>query len=120
MRPTLLRRFIAGLAALALIVTMGVQGVQAVAMAAMTSDMSMSMAAPTDTAGKCTNCEGSEEGTVMHCQTVSMCAPSVAVLPMAAPISVQSLAMQFEAETMSFDGRTGMPELHPPKSAALR
>lgn len=118
MRPTLFRRFVAGLAAFAFIVTLGLQGMQAVAMATMKSEMSMM--APSDAASSvCTNGDGSGKGAAMHCQTMSICAPSVAVLPMAESISVDSEAARFEAENMSFDGRTGTPELHPPKSAAL-
>lgn len=120
MRPTLFRRFVAGLAAFAFIVTLGLQGMQAAAMATMKSEMSMSMMAPSDDgSGVCTNCDGSGRNTAMHCQTVSICTPSIAVLPIGGSISVDSHAARFEAENMSFDGRTGTPELHPPKSAAL-
>ena len=62
---------------------------------------------------------GLAKGAAMHCQTVSVCAPSIAVLVMAEPILRQSSAVRFEAEAMSFEGRTGAPEPHPPKSAAL-
>jgi hypothetical protein len=119
MRPTLLRRIAAVLAAFALIVTMGLQGMQAAAMVAMKSDMSMSTAAPSDSAAvKCANCDNAEKGTVAQCQTASICAPSIAVLPIGASISIASEPAGFEAEDVSFDGRTGMPELHPPKTAA--
>ncbi len=121
MRPTLLRRFVAGLAALALILTMGVQGMQAAAMVTMKSDMSMSMTAASEAASdKCTNCDGSEKSAITQCQTASICAPSVAVLPMTEAISVNSQPVRFGAENVIVDGRTGTPELHPPKPAALR
>ncbi len=118
MRPTLLRRFVAGLVAFAFIVTPGVQGMRAAAMAPMKSDMPMSMTAASDTApGTCANCDGSGKGADMQCQPV--CAPSVAVLPVAESISGLSQPARFESENMTFDGRTGTPEPHPPKSAAL-
>jgi len=86
----------------------------------MGTDTPISLTAPMDHAsGMCTNCEGSQKGAAMHCQTVSVCAPSIAVLVMAEPILRQSSAVRFEAEAMSFEGRTGAPEPHPPKSAAL-
>jgi hypothetical protein len=116
MRPTLFRRFAAGLAAFAFILTLGLQGMQSAAMATMKSDMSMSLGGAS---GKCANCDGSEKGAVMQCQTVSICAPSIAVLPMAESISADAEPTRFEAENTSFDGRTGTPEPHPPKSAAL-
>lgn len=120
MRPTLFRRFVAGLAAFAFILTLGLQGMQSAAMATMKSEMSMSLAGVADNAsGTCANCDGPEQGAVMQCQTVSICAPSIAVLPMAESISADAEPARFEAENTSFDGRTGTPELHPPKSAAL-
>jgi hypothetical protein len=116
MRPTLFRRFVAGLAALAFIVTLGLQGMQSAAMATMKSEMSMSLGGAS---GNCANRDGSEKGAVMQCQTVSICAPSFAVLQMAESISADSEPARVEAENTSFDGRTGRPEPHPPKSAAL-
>ena len=117
MRPTLLRRLVAVLAAFALIVTLGLQGMQAVAMATMKSDMSLSMIAPPDAA--CAKCGGSHKGAIMQCQPVSVCAPSIAVLPVAEAILRLAPPALFEAENMAFDGRTGRPEPHPPKTAAL-
>lgn len=106
--------------AIALIVSMGAQGMQAAAMATMGTDTPISLTAPMDDApGMCMNCEGSKKSAAMHCHTVSICAPSIAVLAIADPILRQSSAVRFEVETMSFDGRTGTPELHPPNFAAL-
>lgn len=120
MRPTLFRRFVAGLAAFAFILTLGLQGMQAAAMATMKSEMSMSLTGASDNAsGNCANCDGSEKGAVMQCQTVSICAPSIAVLPMAESIAADSEPARFEPENLSFDGRAGTPELHPPKSASF-
>lgn len=120
MRPTFMRRIVVALVALALIVSMGAQSMQAAAMMAMGAEASMPMAVPMDNpSGMCTNCEGSQKGAAMHCQSVSACTTSIAVLVMAESILCQSSAVRFEAEAMSFDGRTGTPELHPPKSAPL-
>lgn len=114
----LFRRLVAGLAAFALIATLGLQGVQAAAMATMKSELSMSMAASPDAAsGDCADCGDADKGTVMQCQPV--CAPSVAVLPASESILSFARPVQFEAETTILDGRTGTPEPHPPKSAAL-
>lgn len=120
MRPTIIRRTVVALMAIALIVSMGAQGMQAAAMATMGTDTPISLTAPMDNAsGLCTNCEGPQKGGAMQCQTVSVCAPSIAVLAMAELILRKSTAVRFEAEAMSFEGRTGTPEPHPPKSAAL-
>jgi len=99
---------------------MGLQGMQALATATMKSDLSMSMAPHADnTAGSCTNCDGTDQSAMTHCETVSICSPSIAVLPIAESMSIDSNGMRFEAENVSFDGRSSAPELHPPKSAAL-
>jgi len=124
MRPTLFRRLVAGLVGFAFIATLGLQGMQAAAMVTMKSDMSMSIQASAamssdDGYSKCANCEGSGQAAAMQCQPVSICTPVVAVLPTTEPISVAGEPARFEAENVSIDGRTGTPELHPPKSAVL-
>jgi hypothetical protein len=119
MRPTRLHRFVAALAAFALMVTTGLQSMQAAAMVSMKSDMSMSALADA-AAGNRSKCDGMGKGVVTQCQTVSICVPSIAVLPIATSISTPPRPARFEAENMSFDGRTGTPELHPPKSTVLR
>lgn len=118
MRPTLFRRLVAGLAAFAFILTLGLQGMQVAAMATMQSDMSMSMMAASDSAaGMCANCDGSGKGAATQCQPG--CALSLAVLPVAASISLFSQPVHIDAENVSFAGRAGTPEPHPPKSAVL-
>jgi hypothetical protein len=118
MQASLMRRFVAAFAISALILTLGVQGAHAAFMATMKSEMSLSMASPSDAAfGKCANCDNSGKSAVVQCQAV--CALSVAVLPDSKPVLCVSQPARFEAENVTFDGRTGTPEPHPPKSFAL-
>ncbi len=118
MRPTLFRRLVAGLAALAFMVTLGLQGMHIAAMASTKGDMAMSMTSPSGAhAGTCADCRDPGKRTVMQCDPI--CTPSAAVLPVAEPISHHSQPALFDAENLTFDGRTGTPEPHPPKPAVL-
>jgi hypothetical protein len=109
-----MRRFVAGLAAFALLLTLGLQGMQAIAMATSKGEMSMSMTPDRDaSSGDCTNCDGPGKGAAIQCPP--MCVPPVAVLSMSQPIGGLSPPAPFEAANMTRDGRTGTPELHPPK-----
>ena len=85
-------------------------------MASMTNGMSMAMTAD-GSLGKCPPCDASGKNGAMQCQPV--CAPSLAVLPGTGTDSHVLLLECFEAQNLTLIGRTGAPEPHPPKSAAL-
>jgi hypothetical protein len=117
MRPRLLSRIVAALAALALLLTLGAQGMHAAAMATMSSEMSVATMKADAAPGGCTICDGSDKVTAAQCQP--MCAPAPAVLPLVGTVSQGFLPESFEGQNLTCAGRTGTPEPHPPKPAAL-
>ena len=116
MRLKLLRRIVASVVALAFVVALGLEGVRAAAMAGMTNDMSMAMTTDAPP-GMCPPCDASGKNAAMQCQPV--CAPSLAVLPTIGTGPRAMLLEFFEAPNFNLIGRTGTPEPHPPKAAAL-
>ncbi len=116
MRLTSLRQIIAGLIALALVLTPGWQGVHATAMASMQTDRSAVFAADAS-ASECPLCNDLGASGVMQCQPI--CTAPVAVLPIAEAAATVFVPERFDAQNVSCFGRTGTPEPHPPKAAAL-
>lgn len=116
MRPSLLRRVVAGLAALALLVAPGLEAAH-VAHAMSPNIDAIAAVALEASASDCELCDTSGESTATRCQPI--CAPSVAVLPAGESITHLSLSVSFQAEDMMRIGRMGAPEPHPPKSIQL-
>lgn len=117
MRPSFLRRVIAGLAALAFVVALGLEALHALTVAASKIDESAVTMATDASVDYCGQCGSSSDGTATDCRPI--CAPSVAVLPLGEAIERMSLPGFFETRDMTRVGRTGAPEPHPPKSTSL-